>query len=44
MSEGGVPLTTKGKTNEYNLPLEFKGVTSHAMLSYQLRLVTIVLE
>jgi mRNA interferase MazF len=29
----GVPLTTKSKTNEYNLPIEFKGVTSHAMLS-----------
>ena len=33
----GVPLTTKGKANEYNLPIEFKGETSYVMLS-QLRL------
>lgn len=33
----GVPLTTKGKPNGYNLPIEFKGATSYVMLS-QLRL------
>ena len=33
----GVPLTTKGKPNEYNLPIKFKGTTSYVMLS-QLRL------
>lgn len=33
----GVPLTTKGKANGYNLAIEFKGETSYAMLS-QLRL------